>query len=177
MNNEDNQNPRIQRYQQEEFAVSWTDPSSGLRATHTTFPIPFGNKAERDCGPQGRVNAVDVQDVGLFIEGDLFFTSWLRTNTKGGLWVIIRDVTQAGDCYGNKLIAEGPGQIHYTDNDVFGVGGEDQNANAWGFAGKATVVTPDGRSLSYTGHGRFTVVAPGEQLPDFTHEQSTVNLH
>jgi hypothetical protein len=86
-------------------------------------------------------------------------------------------VTQAGDCYGNKLIAEGLGQMHYTDNDLFGVVEGDENANAWGFSGRATVVTPDRRSLSYTGHARFTVVAPGEQLPDFTHEQFMVNLH
>jgi hypothetical protein len=176
MNNEDNGNIRIQRFK-EEFAFSWTDPTNGLRATHTTFPIPFLDKPERDCGLQGkRLDPLDVQDVGLFLEGDLFFTSWLRRNEKGGVWVIIRDVSQSGDCYGNKLIAEGPGRIHYTDNDLFGVVEGDENANAFGVGASATVVTPDGRSLSYTGHGRFTVVAPGEQEPDFTHTQLVVNL-
>ena len=31
------------------------------------------------------------------------------------------DLSQAGDCYGVKLVAEGPGEIRYVDNDAFGV--------------------------------------------------------
>lgn len=49
---------------------------------------------------------------------------------QGPLWVIIWDVNQAGDCYGVKLVAEGWGEMQVTDNDIFGVGPEGNNANA-----------------------------------------------
>jgi hypothetical protein len=178
MNNPENGNVRIERFE-EEFATSWTDPRNGLRATHTTFPIPFMGAAEPDCGPQAELDPLDVQDVGLFIVGDEFFLSWLRRNEKGGLWVIIRDVNQPGDCYGNKLIAEGPGAMHYTDNDLFGVQEGDNNANAWGFGGSGVLTTPDGQKLRYSGHARFTA---GPQLdedgfPIFKHASFLVNVH
>jgi hypothetical protein len=178
MNNEDNGNVRIQRFG-EDFAISWTDPRTGLRATHTTFPIPFNGEAELHCGPQGVLDPLDVQDVGLFVEGDEFFLSWLHRNERGGLWVIIRDVTQSGDCYGNKLIAEGLGTMHYTDNDVFGFQPGDKNANAWGFGASGVLTTPDNQQLRYDGHARFTA---GPQLDDdgfpiFKHANFLVNVH
>jgi hypothetical protein len=177
MNNPDIENFRIDRFvETEQFAVSWTDPKNGLRATHTNFPIPFMGAPETDCGPQSpRVGLLEVQDVGLIDAFDLF-ASQIRRNLRGSLWVIIRDVTQAGTCYGNKLIAEGLGEMHYIDSDLFGVGPEGENANAWGFAGSGTLTKVGGGTLSYTGHARFTVVIKPEQDPVFTHEQSIVNV-
>lgn len=174
MNNPDNDNIRIQRFQ-EHFAASWTDPKNGLRATHTTFPIPFMDAPETDCGPQTELTPLDVQDVGLIDAFDLF-ASQIRRNMRGPLWVIIRDVTRTGTCYGNKLIAEGLGEMHYIDSDLFGVGPEGENANAWGFAGSGTLTKVGGGTLSYTGHARFTVVIKPGQDPVFTHEQSIVNV-
>ena len=170
MNNPDNGNIRIARFQ-EHFAVSWTDPKNGLRATHTTFPLG-------DCGPQVELDPLDVQDVGLFIDTDEFFLSWLHRNTKGRLWVIVRDPSQAGTCFGNKLIAEGWGEMHYTDNDLFGFQEGDKNSNAWGFGGKGLLTTPDGRQVRYNGHARFTT---GTQLdedgfPIFKHTDFLVNV-
>ena len=170
MNNPDNGNVRIARFQ-EHFAASWTDPRNGLRATHTTFPL--GN-----CGPQVELDPLDVQDVGLFIDGDEFFLSWLHRNSKGRLWVIVRDPSQAGTCFGNKLIAEGWGEMHYTDNDLFGTGPDDKNANAWGFGGRGTLVTPQGKQVRYSGHARFTFTGKldADGFPIFSHEQYVVNL-
>ena len=173
MNNPDNGNLRIQRFQ-EHFAASWTDPKNGLRATHTTFPIPFMGAPETDCGPQEELTPLDVQDVGLIDAIDLF-ASQIRRNMEGPLWVIIRDVNQAGTCYGNRLIAEGWGEMHYTDNDLFGVGPEGNNANAWGFGGSGTLTRVGGGTLRYSGHARFTVVIKPGQEPDFTHAQFIVN--
>ena len=69
---------------------------------------------------------------------------------QGPLWVIIRDVNQAGDCYGVKLVAEGWGEMQVTDNDIFGVGPEGNKM-------------PEG-------------IKPGQE-PEFTHEQFVVNTH
>ena len=170
MNNPDNGNIRIARFQ-EHFAVSWTDPRNGLRATHTTFPL--GN-----CGPQVDLDPLDVQDVGLFIDTDEFFLSWLHRNMKGRLWVIVRDPSQAGSCFGNKLIAEGWGEMHLTDNDLFGAGPDDNNANAWGFGGRGTLITPQLNQLRYSGHARFTFTGKldADGFPIFDHEQFFVNL-
>jgi hypothetical protein len=176
MNNPDNGNLRIQRFQ-EHFATSWTDPKNGLRATHTTFPIPFMDAPETDCGPQTELTPLDVQDVGLL--SDPFFLSWLHRNMKGQLWVIIRDVTQVGDCYGNKLIAEGWGNMHYTDNDLFGFVEGDKNSNAWGFGGRGLLTTPDGRNVRYNGHARFTTGTELDEdgFPIFKHADFRVNVH
>ena len=175
MNNRDNGNIRIQRYQ-DIFAFSWTDPRSGLRATHTTFPIPFMGAPEPDCGPQSAGPMLDIQDVGLFNELDEF-SSQIRRNLKGPVWVIIRDVTQAGTCYGVKLIAEGPGEIHLNDNDVFGVGPEASNSNAWGFGATGTLTKVGGGVVKYAGHARFTVTGLDENGDAiFKHEQFFINL-
>lgn len=177
MNNPDNGNIRIARFQ-EHFATSWTDPRNGLRATHTTFPIPLFGEPEPDCGPQVDLDELDVQDVGLLDFSD-FFASWLRRNEKGRLWVIVRDMNQAGDCYGKKLIAEGWGEMHYTDNDLFGAGPDDRNANAWGFGGRGTLTTPQGMLVRYSGHARFTFNGrlDADGNPIFSNEQYFVNVH
>lgn len=176
MNNPDNGNVRIARFQ-EHFAFSWTDPRNGLRATHTTLPLPIGLPQETDCGPQAELDPLDVQDVGLFIEGEEFFLSQLHRNQTGRLWVIIRDVNQVGDCFGNKLIAEGLGEVHNTDNDLFGVGPEANNANAFGVGASGTLTKVGGGTLRYTGHARFTVVIKPGREPEFTHAQFIVNVH
>ena len=161
---------RIERFQTD-FGFSWTDPSNGLRATHTTFPLPFMGQPELDCGPQEPLAQIDAQEVGLRDFDDLF-ASWIHANLDGRLWVIIRDVTQPGDCYGAKLVAEGWGNIRYVDNDVFGVGEEDNNANAWGYSARGDLVTPEGTAVSYTGNFRATVTLE----KDFIQQQLTVNL-
>ena len=167
MNNPDNGNPRIVRFGESFFAVSWTDPDNGLRATHTNFPIGV----EPDCGPQELLDPVDVQNVGLLV--DPFFESQIRANVQGPAWVIVRDVMQAGDCYGNKLVAEGMGNVHYTDNDIFFVGPEAPNANAWGFRGNGVLTTPAGGRVRYNGHSHFTVTNDFQ----FRAEQYQVNVH
>ncbi len=148
-NNPDNGNPRIFR-NEVFFAASWTDPKTGLRATHTTRPL--GDPVETDCGLLERIDPIEHQDVGLFNPDDPG-SSRIRHVVKGDVWVIVRDQTQPGDCFGDLLIAEGPGRFHSNDNDVFF--SVENNTNVWGFSGHGNLTTTDGGSLRYNGHLRL----------------------
>ena len=160
---------------QDHLATSWTDAGSGLRATHTTFPIPLLGQPEPDCGPQQDLAMIDFQQVGVVDPVD-FFASELHINGGGPVWVIVRDMNQPGDCYGVKLIAEGPGEIRYVDSDAFGLNTGEYGANAWGYTATGTLTTPDGRTLSYRGLARYTTVATGGE-PDFVAIVERVILH
>jgi len=159
---------------QDHFANSWTDANSSLRATHTTFPIPFGDEPETDCGPQADLATIDFKQVGVVDPVD-FFASELHLKASGPVWVIVRDLDQAGDCYGVKLIAEGPGEIRYVDNDAFGVAPGEFAGNEWGFKGSGTLTTPDGRQLTYRGTAHYTVKVKGGE-PEFTRILERVSL-
>jgi hypothetical protein len=159
---------------QDHFATSWTDPTNGLRATHTTFPIPFNGAPETDCGPQEDQALINWKQVGVVNLED-FFLSELHAKARGDVWVIVRDLNQPGDCYGVKLIAEGPGTIRYNDNDWFGVAPGEKATNAWSFRASGTLTTPDGRVLTYHGTAHYTVkVAGGE--PEFTRIHEVVDI-
>jgi hypothetical protein len=166
----------ILRYQ-DHFATSWTDATSGLRATHTTFAIPFGDppQMEKDCGPQADLATIDFQQVGVVNPLD-FFASELHVKASGPVWIIVRDMNQAGDCYGVKLIAQGPGQIRYLDNDAFGVSPDQPSANSWGYNASGTLTTPDGRKVAYQGDARYVVqLRNGEET--FIPAVERVTLH
>jgi hypothetical protein len=166
----------VLRYK-DHLATSWTDANSSLRATHTTFAIPFGDppRMERDCGPQADLATIDFRQVGVINPLD-FFASQLHLNANGPVWIIVRDLNQAGDCYGVKLIAEGPGQIRYLDNDAFGVSPDQESANSWGFSASGTLTTPDGRTLQYEGAARYVVTVKNGEAT-FTPAVEQVNLH
>jgi hypothetical protein len=154
----------VLRYK-DHFATSWTDANSSLRATHTTFAIPFGDppQMETDCGPQADLATIDFRQVGVVNPLD-FFASELHLNANGPVWIIVRDVNQAGDCYGVKLIAQGPGEIRYLDNDALGLSPDQNSANSWGFIASGTLTTPNGRTLNYEGAARYVVsVRNGEE--------------
>jgi hypothetical protein len=155
LNNPDNGNPRVFRYQ-DEFAVAWTDPGSGLRATHWTSRF----LEEPGCGDfEG--GPIAFQEIGL-IDADDFFASQIRANVLGDVWIIVRDLNQAGNCFGAKLVAEGWGKAHYTDNDVFGLGPDEPNANAWGYSADGVLTAPDGSTVRYAGHLRIAITGAGE---------------
>jgi hypothetical protein len=143
MNNPDNGNVRFARFELDYF-MSWTDPSKGLRALHTTYPL------SPDCGPQDVLDPIDAQNIGLSTDPKI------RANWQGPVWIVIRDVTQPGTCFGNKLVAQGPGRLHYTDNDFSGPGPDAANTNAFGWMGAGEVTTPDGVRLHYNGSLRYT---------------------
>src|SRR5215213_2158780 len=71
---------------QDHFAQSWTDANSSLRATHTTFPIPFMDEPEPDCGPQADLAKIDFKQVGVVDPLD-FFASEFHINASGPVWV------------------------------------------------------------------------------------------
>jgi hypothetical protein len=159
---------------EDHIATSWTDPSNGLRATHTTFPIPFLGAPESDCGPQEDLATIDFQQVGVVDPVDLL-SSKLHINASGPVWVIVRDINQPGDCYGVKLVAEGPGDIRYIDNDTFGVMPGETAKNEWGYNASGTLTTPDGQALDYKGFAHFTVKADGGE-PEVTRILTRVSL-
>jgi len=162
---------------QDHFAQSWTDANSSLRATHTTFPIPFGDppQPEPDCGPQADLAMIDFKQVGVVDPIDLF-ASELHINASGPVWVIVRDLSQPGDCYGVTLIAEGPGEIRYLDNDAFGLAPGETGANSWGFIATGTLTTPDGRTLTYNGVSRYVVTSRNGDEPTFSPVVERVSL-
>lgn len=162
---------------QDHLAQSWTDANSSLRATHTTFPIPFGDppQAELDCGPQEDLAMIDFKQVGVVDPVD-FFASELHINGGGPVWVIVRDLSQPGDCYGVTLIAEGPGEIRYLDNDAFGLLPGETGANSWGFIATGTLTSPDGRTLAYNGVSRYVVTSRNGDEPTFSLVVERVSL-
>jgi hypothetical protein len=177
MNNPDIANPQITRFM-DHFAASWTDPKTGLRATHTTYPIG----AEPDCGPQELLDPIAYQDVGIY-EDDIL-ASWLRSIYQGAdLWLIIRDVTQVGDCYGHLLVGEGTTRIRGTDNDVFAwyEGNTRMNNNSYGFMAEGTLTTVAGDVMKYSGHLRVVWDPQNSDLANGIYEylnvQAKVNLH
>ena len=145
MNNPDNGNFRIFRFQDGLFAC-WTDPATGLRACHAT--IPLGDGTEPDCGLQTGADPADWQAV--LADVDAFR---IAINAVGRVWITVRDENNAGDCFDAALVAEGWGSMHYTDNDLFGTA--IHNANAWGFIATGNLTTTAGASAGYSGHARF----------------------
>jgi hypothetical protein len=149
MSNPDVGNLRIARYGTF-VAVSWTDPATGLRATHTNFALG----TEPGCGPGSDLDPVSQQDVGTVDPND-FLLSWLRTNLKGKVWIFVRDTNRPGDCAGNALIAEGIGSVHYVDNDPFAWyqpdGSTRQNDNAFSVLAGGQLTGVGGGTLQYSG--------------------------
>jgi len=155
MNNPDGGSVRISRVE-EGFIACWSDgaadAATGLRACHSTFPLG-GDTPDPDCGPQEKLDPIQIQRVGIE-EADLF-TSWLRQNAKGVLWITVRDLNQPGTCFGSRLVAEGWGTFHNNDNDLFGTAPGDKNANAWRLAAQGRLLTPTKRIVTYNGHLHF----------------------
>jgi hypothetical protein len=171
-NNPDVGNVRIARYGTY-FAISWTDPQTGLRATHTNFPLG----TEPGCGPGSDLDPLSQQDVGLVDPND-FLLSWLRTNLKGKVWIFVRDTNEPGDCAGDALIAEGIGSLHYVDNDPFAWyqpdGSTRQNDNAFTLMAEGRLTGVGGGTMEYSGLWHF---AWDPQNWDFHAEQTQVVIH
>jgi hypothetical protein len=152
MNNPDNGNLRVFRYETHRI-LCFTGVGSTLRACHSTGPLG-GPMPDADCGPQEMLEPLSTQEIGEFDVNDVV-GSWLHANQKGAVWITVRDVNTTGDCFGNRLVAEGWGSFHYTDNDLFGSGPDDQNANAWGFVMNGRLTRPDGSMAVYQGRNQF----------------------
>ena len=150
MNNPDVGNGVVYRYGSD-FAVCWTDFSNGLRACHRTQQFPSG-----DCGAFDPIGGISAQEVVAVADLDDFFSSEIVANQMGRLWITVRDQNQPGNCYGAQRVAEGWGDFHYTDNDMFGTdpGGQGRS-NAWGFMAEGGLRASDGSPVGYSGHARY----------------------
>jgi hypothetical protein len=156
MNNPDVGNGVVYRYGSD-FAVCWTDFSNGLRACHRTQQFPSG-----DCGAFDPIGGIGVQEVVAVSDPDDFFASEVVVNMMGRLWITVRDLNQAGTCYGAQRAAEGWGSFHYTDNDEFGPdpAGHSRN-NAYGFMAQGPLTAADGSPVGYSGHARMIAFGDG----------------
>ncbi|MDH3369221.1 MAG: hypothetical protein OEO20_14455 [Gemmatimonadota bacterium] len=143
MNNPDNGNVNIFRISHH-WRICWTDPSNMLRVCHTT--IPSAANPQTACDIQGEGDPVSHQDVGLWIDE---MTSFLHAVHQGETFVVIRDMTTDGDCFGKALVAEGWGRLTNTDNDI--LGSTDPNTNTWSFRGQGRLEATDGRQVHYNG--------------------------
>lgn len=149
MNNPDVTNGVIMR-SGEEFAICWTDPTNHLRVCHRTEQFPGG-----DCGVFDPIGGIDNQAVVTLTDPNDFFAAQVHINQMGRLWVTVRDLSQPGTCYGAKRIGEGWGNIHYTDNDLFGTDPSQPSTNTSGFSARATLTASDGSTIGYNGRARF----------------------
>lgn len=172
MNNPDNGNPRIWRGSNDEYGLSWTDPSNGLRASHWTFHAVEG------CGETPDGGSIDFQEV-VREDFDDFFASRLILNAMGKVWIRIRDLNTPGDCFGAKFVASGWGTLHLNDNDeISGYPGNPRhNANAWSFRAQGTLTTPDGRKVQYSGYMHYTWLGLDAGYGNFQVENFKVSVH
>ena len=152
MNNPDNGNLRVFRVDAHTI-VCWTDAGTQLRACHATLPLGGANP-DPDCGLQDVIDPTSRQEIGEFDPSDVP-GSWLHVNQKGDVWITVRDLTIPGDCFGNRLVAEGMGTLHYSDNDLFGSAPGDHNANTWGFTAQGRLTRPEGGTVVYQGRNQF----------------------
>jgi len=161
-NNPDVGRADFYRYQ-DAYVMCWTDSGNGLRACHST--VPLGNGTEPDCGPQGVLPPVDVQDV-------LANGNWHQV-LQGPVWITIRDLSSAGECFDATLVAQGDGRLQNTDNDVLGVEPGAKNANAFGWMAEGSLMSPTGQTMMYSGHARAQYSEQG----GFFRGKNEVTLH
>ncbi|NIM49591.1 MAG: hypothetical protein GTN62_05220 [Gemmatimonadales bacterium] len=146
MNNPDNGNPRIWRYQ-DHFAFGWTDPSTRVRAFHTTYPL-----ADPDCSPLDFFEPMSFQDVADLDPDDFLRSRFRDLADADEIWILVRDLNEPGVCFGAKLLAQGVGKMHGTDNDFFAWYPNDRNnANAYGYVAQGKLTSPGGDKRHYNG--------------------------
>ena len=162
MNNPDNGNINIFRFE-DAYAICWTDSKTSLRACHST--IPLGGGGEPDCGL--RADQEPIAQQGILTGENLRFI------LQGPVWITVRDLAQPGDCFDALLVAEGPGTLYATDNDLFGTEPGSSNTNAWGWSATGTLTTPAGSQVGYSGHARSMFSERG----DFKSLSADINLH
>jgi hypothetical protein len=143
MNNEDNGNPQIWRFNSQTWAVVWYNQDLTLGALHTTYPVPTG------CGATGPVEPMDIQEVRRLDQADM--ERFIRNVQNNSIRIIVGDVTTPGSCFGFTMVAHGTGFIRSTDSD-YDPYPEQKNANAWGFRAHGALTSPAGGTVMYNGH-------------------------
>ena len=125
--------------------------------------MPLGGGSEPDCGLQEDEAPVSYQDVGLFEQDpDLFCDNVVKTHSQGDVWVTVRDVNTAGDCFGAALVAEGWGHYRDNDNDLCGPFSPGNNANAWGARANGKLTAVDGSLVNF--HAHYHIAANENQF-------------
>jgi hypothetical protein len=153
-NNPDNGNPRIVRFE-DLFAFLTVDPQTNLFAQHSPFDFQFFCN-----GSPTLFNLMDFQDVlqdpddplagqikELILGRDIYigvFEGWDEWVASG---------FDCADLFSRKL-AEGPGNVTSTDNDLLTFLRESTNGNAFGFAAQGRLERVGGGTAHYSGTSR-----------------------
>jgi len=151
LNNPDNGNARIFRFEQHVFFLIFQFPDAAppagtpdLVAVHTTTP---------DCG--GILEPADLQAV-LEDPDDPFFNQVRQVTLADPINIFIVDLSQAGSCFGLELVASGTGKLVDTDNDLFIFLRDSNNANAFGFTAQGQLYSPAGQIAHYNGVSKIS---------------------
>ncbi len=152
-----------------QFGICWTDFSNGLRVCNRTEQFPGG-----ECGIFDPIGPVGMQEVVARPDQNDFFSSEVVAHLMGRMWITVRDLTQPGNCYGAKRVAEGWGTFHYNDNDEFSpFNPGDKSTDAFGYRSEGRLAASDGSIVNYSGHLKFTLHPDGT----VTSDQQTVTAH
>lgn len=138
MNNPDNGNPKIWRYEDFAFLVIY-DSDSPLAAVHSSFP---------SCG--GELQPVSVQEI-VDNPNDPFSDQVRQLLQADGINIFVVDLSAPGGCFGYDLVASGTGNLVNTDNDFFAFVHDNPNSNAFGFTAQGRLTSPGGDRVSYNG--------------------------
>jgi hypothetical protein len=138
MNNPDNGNPKVWRYEDGAFLLIF-DSDSPLVAVHTTFP---------NCG--GELQPVSVQEI-VDNPNDPFSDQVRQLLQADDINIYIVDLSASGACFGFGLVASGTGNLVNTDNDFWAFLHDNPNANAFGFTAQGSLTSPGGAGVRYSG--------------------------
>lgn len=148
LNNPDNGNARIFRFESHVFFLIFQFPNTlppagtpDLVAVHSTTP---------NCG--GILEPADFQSV-VDNPTDPTAGKVRELIQADPINIFIVDLSQSGNCFGFQLVARGTGKLVNTDNDFFVAG---NNANAFGFTAQGQLTGPTGQKAHYNGVSKIS---------------------
>ncbi len=121
-----------------------------LYDTETSLAAVFSSTP--DCG--GILEPADLQRVAED-PYDPIHSKVRELTLADPINIFIVDLSQAGACFGFDLFASGTGKATATDSDFYSFFRPNNNANAFGFMGRGTVVDADGGTWQFSGHERY----------------------
>jgi hypothetical protein len=166
MNNPDNGNPRIVRFG-DVFAYLLIDPSTDRFSVQASTNRQFGCNESPDL-----ISLMEAQEIWHNVEDPA--AGQLNQLVLGrGIYIAVFEgweswLASGEDCadlFARKL-ADGIGNLTYTDNDFFSFLRETQNANAFGFSAQGKLNLVAGGSAHYNGMSKCVGNASHAQCVD-----------
>lgn len=124
-----------------DFAVSWVDFKNGTQVIIGADIVEFCNGTiDFDVATYMDVYVNDRPFLSHLFGDDLRTSVWGFTDFDCDKFTTL------------EPLAVGLSDLVNTDNDFFGSGPDDNNANAWGFRAHGTLVRPSGDKAQFSGH-------------------------